>query len=625
MKKLFSSRGFVENTLLFLILGITSLSIPIIAKTLPTAQIAQIINNEPTTRIAEETQQGTVKGTITVVPNGVTYSGIGVKYPSPGGSNLIQGFSYNSSNTYSYSVSTKTGSINISASVGDNKAEVIKDSSETCAGTGGNEPFDCKINVKNGETVVQNFTFTLSSATPNPPSGSNAQIYCSGGKIQTDIKFTKSSNAAYHEVRYGVNSSNLSNTIHTTVTSASIPNLTSGTKLSYNTYACSSSGECIADQKGHYDTIINNPCGGSGNAGDSPLNPPIESTDCPNGTATYLEERCGGQKFDAAKATPGNNTYCGKKLSDVYTCSGREIVYDSPADKCSKSPWCPSATSGITTAPTSPVGGGNNSIGQGTLKTIITVIPNGIEYEQVSASWKSPNNTSTDLVQPHNSTNAYTFSGPSKVGTNNLHITVSTGGTEFKALDESYTVTEGNITTKNITLTLPNVTNTQATTAPVQNGSGEICTSENTICGGSNSNSCMKAKDGSSLRCCRFTERFCEALGKCVNGGTPELENCGKPQSTPRPTTQSCYPDNPATNHCYNGHADCCNPSTRGVYAGKSFRCSSPIGTGTSYCIESAQNAQSVSSESECFKNSDCKKSGKNICVLNARQVGLCE
>lgn len=376
---------------------------------------------------------------------------------------------------------------------------------------------------------------------------------------------------------------------------------------------------------------------------DSPLNAPIESTDCPNNTAVFLEQRCDGQKFDATKAN--NKVYCGKQLTDVFTCGGKEIVYNSPADKCSKDPWCPSANTGTTNP-----GTGGNSTGSGTLNSIIRVVTNGAEYASVSLVYRDENGNIEEKNQTRKSSDIYTFSLPTQTGTFNISVAVynnqnqiikdsaetckNTGGSAPH--DCKVTVTNGGTTTQNFTLSLDPQQTSPGGTTPIPSvpaggqgqGVGEICTSENTICGGSNSNSCLKAKDGNSLRCCRFTERFCEGLNRCVAAGTIEFQNCGKVFSTPTPGTpgfdaQACSgaPGSP-TNHCNAKNAanqiiPCC-PGYREQ-------------RGTDYCAcvpnttSSTNTSQTIASASECSRNSDCKLINKSVCVLNNQNIGTCE
>lgn len=161
-------------------------------------------------------------------------------------------------------------------------------------------------------------------------------------------------------------------------------------------------------------------------------------------------------------------------------------------------------------------------------------------------------------------------------------------------------------------------------------GVGESCNTSGTICDiTNNSTACYPAIDGTSLHCCRFTERFCVKTGKCEAGGTAGFQDCGKPVYTPTPTpdgyfnAQACSgaPGSP-TNHCNTKNAanqivPCC-PGYREQ-------------RGTDYCscvpnaTSSTNASQTIASASECSRNSDCKKVNKSVCVLNNQNIGTCE
>ncbi len=445
---------------------------------------------------------------------------------------------------------------------------------------------------------------TLPSSTPH---ALNPDPVCGADNLlRYKFLFGGGSGATRHELRYN------GNTI--SMPPDGVLGFPGNTAINWRIWACNSAGRTPTADAYAFTTKAN--CSefphlaGGNNAGGNTQLPPnsggtnedsicgtMGGVNTASGDKGYLGPRCGApnnwQTFDAVKAA--DKAYCGLSYADAWQCLNGSIDYrnygvgSGNTAYCSKEPWCPAGNTGGTNP-----GGGSTTQPQSCTQLGGTCMDN-ILYNG-SACTPSTGGTGTRMIQQ---------------GT-----TGCTNPNPFCFVCQRTAVTP-----------VPNNPGvTIATTQSPANGSGETCAISGTICGGNNSNACYAAKDATSLHCCRFTERFCTTLGKCVAAGTPEFENCGKPQSSPKPTNQSCYPDNPATNHCYNGHADCCNPSTRGVYAGKSFQCTSAVGTGTSYCVEtSAQNTQQVSSASECTKNSDCKNVGKNICVLNAHQTGICE
>jgi len=788
MKKFFNSRGFAENTLLFLILGLTSLTIPAISKTLPTYtnQIAQVVNNSPTTQIAEGGSKENGEkcyGLDSLCKDGVCGGADRNGNPVCAMEKSIESGNFCTKSSACKSGSCgKNGSLMICklVSIIETCGNKICTSNETCVGSpnsdanglycvpktgplnsycgkpagGGPNNDACGSNYCNPSTLkcdtlvncgsqacapsqtcigtsgndsqgtlcIQPNSGTLGyycgkpagggpnnsacaspyycdSSTlkcaakpagvvpptedddtppppaalplPNPPSNTKAIVYCNNGRIDVDITFTPSNNAANHKVSYSFVNNPLTNRLNPVNNALTVTNVSKNFKFNFTSLACNSAGNCIEDQGGFFSKDIGDPCnpavggsnGGSnagsnggtnaGKTGDSPLNPPVESNQCigPDGkvdTAEYLEPRCGGQKFDGTKATVNNTVYCGKQYTDVYTCGGKEYTNDADIDACSKSPWCPtnSNTGGIT-----PVVTSGASSGQGTLNAVVRVVPNGVTYNEVNLFYRKPDGTLAGSIQNKNGSNIYNFSVPVQTGTFNISASVfrgddmiknsaetcrNTGGTA--PFDCKITVTAGGTVTQNFTMTLdPEATgDINATLAPEatvkpgpSTGTGETCATSGTICGGNNSNACYAAKDGTSLHCCRFTERFCEALGRCVNAGTTEFENCGRTFSSPTPTTVGAFDPSTcngapgsATNHCSSKNA-----------AGQTLSCcpgyvANNPSSSTCACVKtsaSTQSSQSVASASECSKNSECKALNKNICVLNAQDIGTCK
>lgn len=151
---------------------------------------------------------------------------------------------------------------------------------------------------------------------------------------------------------------------------------------------------------------------------------------------------------------------------------------------------------------------------------------------------------------------------------------------------------------------------------------GQSCTNQGSSCGGSSDNACYpgwKDANNSSNQtyCCRFTERYCEAQGKCM----ASKSNCVAPSSGGGGNnTGGSGREN---DHCYNGHSDCA----------PEFKCTSSTGTATSYCVykdpsesgaycnsgtyhcESGNTCKSGNPASPLGHNYSCQKSGKgNIC-----------
>ncbi len=633
MKKFFNSRGFVENTLLFLIFGLTALSIPAIAKTLPT-EITQNFNNDSISRITEGQDVLTpikLDLNLTVVQNGTPYNE--VQFEILAGEQqmtIAPRIPFDSSNKYRLTIpfnisrswdfypfgfrafvrlpnevvgsnvlcaidlatfpegDTRTCNFTITLPASCGRSTCA--SSQTCVRSHPTSPDSVCISRNSKAEGV--FCGTSSGASnndvcestycdpnslkcaakpaailtnppavgvtnppaavplPNPPTNTKASAYCENGKIYADITFSPSNNASSHKVSYSFANTPPSARYNPVSNAYTVDNISKNTKLNYTSFACNSAGNCIEDQNGFFSLNVGDPCtisnitpaitgaqspvittavtpgsGASKKTGDSPLNPPVESTQCIGAdgkvdTAKYLEPRCGGQKFDGTKATPSNTVYCGKPYTDVYTCGGKEFSNAANVDACSKAPWCPSASSGVTTAPTSATGGNTSCASLG------GTCMNNVLYNSGSCT-------------------------PSTGGTGKLSIKQGTTG----------------------------------------------CTSPNPFC---------------------FV---------CERTAVTPVPNVTNPQATTTPAQQSCYPNNPATNHCYNGNKDCCYPATRGSFTGQYFRCTSAIGTGTSYCTNAAPpaSAQSVSSASECSINSDCKKLNKKVCVLNHQNVGTCE
>ncbi|MBP6913314.1 MAG: hypothetical protein KBC00_01765 [Candidatus Levybacteria bacterium] len=150
---------------------------------------------------------------------------------------------------------------------------------------------------------------------------------------------------------------------------------------------------------------------------------------------------------------------------------------------------------------------------------------------------------------------------------------------------------------------------------------GQSCTTQGSSCGGSSDNACYpgwKDANNSSNQtyCCRFTERYCEAQGKCM----ANKSSCVAPSSGGGGNTGGSGREN---DHCYNGNSDCA----------PEFKCTSSTGTATSYCVykdpsesgaycntssyhcESGNTCKSGTLASPLGHNYSCQKSGKgNIC-----------
>ncbi len=154
---------------------------------------------------------------------------------------------------------------------------------------------------------------------------------------------------------------------------------------------------------------------------------------------------------------------------------------------------------------------------------------------------------------------------------------------------------------------------------------GQSCTNQGGSCGGSSDNACYpgwKDANNSSNQtyCCRFTERYCEAQGKCM----ASKSNCVAPSSGGGGNTGGTGREN---DHCYNGNSDCA----------PEFKCTSSTGTATSYCVykdpsesgaycntgsyhcEAGNTCKSGSLASPLGHNYSCQKSGKgNICCTGS-------
>lgn len=198
---------------------------------------------------------------------------------------------------------------------------------------------------------------------PSPPTGTSAQIYCEQGKVYADISFTPSGNAAQHQIRYSINSTSLSAT-HAG-SSLTVSNIPVNASLSFNSYACNSQGECVADQNGYYTRNVENPCAVGGNENPAPPGSEVQpgTTLCvgrggpkkaPAGSDSqfsYKGPRCGTapnyQSFDATLATPNNTVYCGKNYADAWECNDGSIDFDTLGGRynyaCAATPWCPAA------------------------------------------------------------------------------------------------------------------------------------------------------------------------------------------------------------------------------------------------------------------------------------------
>lgn len=643
-KIFYSNSGFIENTLLFLVLGLTALAIPSIVKTLPTytagltqqtSQIAgQSVSCGSKTCSMGQTCVGSSNndalGTFCLTQNAGASGSYCGRPDDTGPNNSACASNYCNPSTLNCQVQPNCGSTTCS-------------NNQTCVGSSNNDSL--------GTTCLTQNVGASGSYCGKPNNGGPNNTACASSYC---------------------NPSTLNCSSNTLATVAPINTQTPAAPINTQTPAAPGNGS--------------SPVGGT-----SPLNPPIESNQCLDSagkvaTAQYLEPRCGGQKFDALKATPENNVYCGKSYSDVYTCGGREFTENASIDACNKAPWCPTSTSELGTA---------------TIKGIATVIPSGITYDYIFISWETGSANPTERSFNYSASNKYSFEGPVKTGTTAFSIIVKKGNqtvgastTTLEAKNANETINKdfsvtlnssnppanngsscaslggtclGTVTQNSTPCTpstggsgrysirqgvsgcaspnpfcfvcertavtpVPNEENPGTTTTPqptIKPGTGEACTSENTICGGNNSNSCLKSKDGVTLHCCRFTERFCEETGTCVNGGTAEFENCGKVHSTPTPTKIGAFDASTcngapgsAVNHCNGKNAagatlPCCpgyhknNPS--------SPNCACVPDTA------SVNTSQSIASESECSKNSDCKKINKNACVLNVRNEGVCK
>lgn len=841
------SKGFVENTLLFLILGISALALPAITKALPTytSQIAQNFNKETITRIAEgeiDYVQAGQKCTVRVcdpnsnlvcgganpvddmicvvrgtVKDGDRCNGVDAACKSGwcGGQNssyydicvpkggvengdLCAGRDASCKSNWcggrdsnGYATCTTKGALENGDRCGA-KNESCK--SKWCGGRDSKGEYICAKHPNDlAEPGPETPKPPAAVPLPNPPTGTKAVAYCENGKINADITFTPSGNAASHKVSYNF-ANNPPTTKYTPVNNAyTVDNISKNFKFNYTSYACNSAGNCIEDQKGYYFINVGDPCSTAGGTGGAAAqgtlktivkvipngieykkvwvfwNPPdnIDLTDeqpynslntytfsgpskvgthehsvlvdngstmmeledeytvtegnttTKNVTITldgtsfsggnsggsnsgngntggntgvpglggvnetgvcagkggidtsfvgysttspgYMGPRCSSPasedgKFDAVKAS--DKAFCGKTYADAWKCKNGTTAYDTyPASTaCTTSiAWCPTSTGNT--------GGGNGGTGgntgtnpgggapkQGTFNAVVRVVTNGASYGNVGIVWRGPDNTIEETTQAHKNSNVYTFSVPAKVGTFDASAYVNntsgqlikdsaetcrnTGGTGPH--DCKITVSEGATTTQNFTMSLDPQQTAPGGTTPIPNpntgspgagaktGIGEACTASGTLCGGGNSNSCLPARDGPSLHCCRFTDTFCEGLNRCLGPGTIELQNCEKIHNTPTPTKIGAFD----ASTCNGAPGSTVNHCTSKNASGKTLTCCPGYSCNGTYCAKnsaSMNSSQSVASESECSKNSDCKKINKNACVLNFQEVGTCK
>lgn len=796
MKKLCNSRGFIDYTLLFLILGISALAIPTITKNLPTytSQIAQTINNDSSARIAEEgiefSQEGEFCRNKPCDPNyNLICGGAGA-----GGAEICvkRGSLSTREACHVYGVglgneACSSGKcVNIGYTIGrcalSASEPAPKELNGMCYYEGGkftcNDPYVCDNNISTnyptGKCIEKGAASTpgvtnppAAVPLPNPPTNTKAITYCNNGKINADITFSPSSNAASHKVSYSFVNNPLTSKFNPVNNALTVTNVSKNFKFNFTSYACNSAGDCIEDQNGYYSINIGDPCnatqgtlttiikiepngteykqvtaawnapdgvklntvqpnnstntytfsgpskvgthnlrmtvskgttefkkldesytvtegntttknvtitlggnntGGGNSGGNLPPNSggvnetgvcagkgglDISYTGYSSVNPGYMGPRCStpaseNGKFDAV--TAATKAFCGKTYADAWKCkdgSTAYSVYPSNNTCTTSTAWCPTGSGGNTT--TTP-GVTNSAAKQGTFNAVVRVVANGANYNEVGIAWVKPDGSVGGTIQSKKASHIYTFSVPAQVGTINVSAAVfnaddqlikdsaetcrNTGGSGPH--DCKITVTEGATTTQNFVMSLDPEQTTPGGTTPIPTtgttgpGTGEACTPENTICGGSNSNSCLKAKDNDTLHCCRFTERFCAALNRCVNGGTIEFQNCGKVFNTPTPTAVGAF--NPATcngapgsanNHCNGKNAagdtlPCC----------PGYHCNGNPSSSTTACVKdtaAASSSQTIASESECSKNSDCKKFNKNACVLNVQEVGTCK